>query len=106
MPDGLNEGTQLVAPLPGVIVMCEKNIGEQVQKGDVVLILEAMKMEILITATDPRQGCRDPVQCGRKGGERRGACPDRRERICGNLRTGQAEIPNGSCRLQDEEPEL
>ena len=33
--------------------MCEKNIGEGVQKGDVVLILEAMKMEILITAPSP-----------------------------------------------------
>ena len=53
MPDEPNGGTQLVAPLPGVITMCEKNIGEGVQQGDVVLILEAMKMEILITAPGP-----------------------------------------------------
>ena len=42
--------TRLIAPMPGVIVMCEKNVGEAVQSGDVVLILEAMKMENLITA--------------------------------------------------------
>ena len=53
MPDEVNGGERLVAPLPGVIRMCEKNIGEGVQKGDVVLILEAMKMEILITAPIP-----------------------------------------------------
>jgi biotin carboxyl carrier protein len=46
-PDGV---AQLVAPMPGVIVICEKSVGEQVQKGDVILILEAMKMENLITA--------------------------------------------------------
>ena len=53
MPDESNGGMQLLAPLPGVILMCEKNLGEEVQKGDVVLILEAMKMEILITAPGP-----------------------------------------------------
>ncbi len=53
MPDGLNGETQLVAPLPGMIVMCEKSLGDEVQKGDVVVILEAMKMEILITAPIP-----------------------------------------------------
>jgi len=42
--------SQLVAPMPGVITICEKSIGEEVSKGDVVLILEAMKMEIQITA--------------------------------------------------------
>ncbi len=42
--------TRLIAPMPGVIVMCEKNVGEAVQSGDVVLVLEAMKMENLITA--------------------------------------------------------
>jgi len=41
---------RLVAPMPGVIVICEKMLGEEVQKGDVVLILESMKMENLMTA--------------------------------------------------------
>jgi acetyl-CoA carboxylase carboxyltransferase component len=39
--------------MPGVIKMLEKNVGEAVQKGDVVLIEEAMKMELLITAPIP-----------------------------------------------------
>jgi biotin carboxyl carrier protein len=41
---------KLVAPMPGTIVLCEKNVGEEVLCGDVVLILEAMKMENLITS--------------------------------------------------------
>jgi biotin carboxyl carrier protein len=49
-PDG---ETRLVAPMPGVIVLCEKSIGEDVQRGEAVLILEAMKMENLITAPSP-----------------------------------------------------
>jgi biotin carboxyl carrier protein len=46
----LRPATRLIAPMPGVIVMCEKNVGDPVQSGDVVLVLEAMKMENLITA--------------------------------------------------------
>lgn len=41
---------RLTAPMPGVIALFEKNVGEEVQRGEVVLILEAMKMENLITA--------------------------------------------------------
>ncbi len=33
------------APLPGVIVAVKVNVGERVQTGDVVAVLEAMKME-------------------------------------------------------------
>jgi acetyl-CoA carboxylase carboxyltransferase component len=66
MPDELSDGTPLLSPLPGVIVICEKNIGEQVQKDDVVLILEAMKMQILITAPVP--GTVTSILC--KEGER------------------------------------
>jgi biotin carboxyl carrier protein len=50
---GLSVKAQLVAPMPGVIQICEKNPGDPVQKGDVVLILEAMKMENLITSPVP-----------------------------------------------------
>jgi pyruvate carboxylase subunit B len=45
-----NGGTHLVAPMPGMVVRYHKQPGEQVNKGDVVLILEAMKMENSITA--------------------------------------------------------
>ncbi len=37
--------TQIVAPMPGVIMRCEKKVGEEVKKGDVVVILDAMKVE-------------------------------------------------------------
>jgi biotin carboxyl carrier protein len=42
--------TKLLAPMPGVVTICEKQVGEDVSEGDVVLVLEAMKMENLITA--------------------------------------------------------
>jgi pyruvate carboxylase subunit B len=43
-------GTSIVAPMPGMIIRYEKNVGDEVKTGDVVLILEAMKMENAITA--------------------------------------------------------
>jgi oxaloacetate decarboxylase alpha subunit/pyruvate carboxylase subunit B len=39
------EGTPLPAPMPGMIVKYEKNVGDEVAKGETVVILEAMKME-------------------------------------------------------------
>ena len=39
------EGTAMVAPMPGMIVSYQKNVGDAVEEGDTVLILEAMKME-------------------------------------------------------------
>ncbi len=44
------EGTPFKAPLPGTIVDIKVTAGQQVEVGDVVLILEAMKMENEITA--------------------------------------------------------
>lgn len=44
------EGTPFKAPLPGTIVDIKAAVGQQVAVGDVVLILEAMKMENEITA--------------------------------------------------------
>jgi pyruvate carboxylase subunit B len=38
-------GTLLLAPMPGMIVKYEKNVGDKVSKGDTVVVLEAMKME-------------------------------------------------------------
>jgi pyruvate carboxylase subunit B len=43
-------GTPLVAPMPGMIIRYEVKVGDEVKQGDVVLILEAMKMENSITA--------------------------------------------------------
>lgn len=41
---------QLLAPMPGLIVRCEKTLGEEVEIGNTVLLLEAMKMDNPITA--------------------------------------------------------
>ena len=44
------EGTPLTAPMPGMIVSYEKNVGDEVSEGDTILILEAMKMENALAA--------------------------------------------------------
>ena len=46
------EGTSLTAPMPGMIVKYLKAIGEPVEKGDKVVILEAMKMENALSAPE------------------------------------------------------
>ena len=43
-------GDTLTAPMPGTIISLQKKIGDRVSTGDVVLILEAMKMENEIVA--------------------------------------------------------
>ncbi|MCD6586549.1 MAG: pyruvate carboxylase subunit B [Desulfobacteraceae bacterium] len=39
------DGTPLTAPMPGMIVSYSKSVGDSVEKGDPVVVLEAMKME-------------------------------------------------------------
>ena len=43
-------GTQLAAPMPGLIIRYLKNVGDKVTKGEAVVVLEAMKMENALTA--------------------------------------------------------
>ena len=43
-PTGIGEGTLVKAPMPGSINDVSVKTGDQVRKGDVLLILEAMKM--------------------------------------------------------------
>lgn len=43
-------GTKLTAPMPGMLVTFKVEDGATVKKGDVVLVLEAMKMENDISA--------------------------------------------------------
>ncbi len=43
-------GTQVVAPMPGSIVNINVSAGQTVKAGDVLIVLEAMKMENDITA--------------------------------------------------------
>jgi pyruvate carboxylase subunit B len=44
------DGTPLLAPMPGMIVKYEKNVGDAVTHGETVVVLEAMKMENALAA--------------------------------------------------------
>lgn len=46
----VTSGTKVNAPMPGMIKALSLNEGAQVKKGDVILVLEAMKMDNDITA--------------------------------------------------------
>lgn len=43
-------GTQIVAPMPGSIININVSAGQAIKAGDVLIVLEAMKMENDITA--------------------------------------------------------
>ena len=49
-PEGTGAGEPVVCGTAGKVWKIEKNTGDQVSKGDTVLILEAMKMEIPVVA--------------------------------------------------------
>ena len=44
------DGTQIKAPMPGTVLAVKKNVGDAVKAGDVIVVLEAMKMENDIVA--------------------------------------------------------
>ncbi len=44
------DGTQVKAPMPGTILAVKKSVGDPVKAGDVIVVLEAMKMENDIVA--------------------------------------------------------
>jgi 3-methylcrotonyl-CoA carboxylase alpha subunit len=46
--------SKMTAPMPGLVKLVHAKIGQKVAKGDALLVLEAMKMEHVITA--PRDG--------------------------------------------------
>lgn len=45
-----SNGEQIKAPMPGIILNCKVTTGTKVKRGDVLFILEAMKMENEIVA--------------------------------------------------------
>lgn len=51
---GTEGSVKIAAPMPGKILAVKANIGQAVKRGDVVMVLEAMKMENEITA--PQDG--------------------------------------------------
>lgn len=44
------DGTKVIAPMPGTILAVNKAVGDAVNAGDIIVILEAMKMENEIVA--------------------------------------------------------
>ncbi len=44
-PSGGGETHKVNAPMPGLVLRIEKNVGDTVQEGDLIMVLEAMKME-------------------------------------------------------------
>jgi pyruvate carboxylase subunit B len=54
-------GTKVEAPMPGMVIRYEVKVGDSVKEGDVVMILEAMKMENSILA--PVSGTIKQVCC-------------------------------------------
>ena len=55
------DGTPMTAPMPGMIVSVEKKVGETVNKGETVIVLEAMKMENALPA--PVSGTVRAISC-------------------------------------------
>ena len=55
------DGTAVAAPMPGLIVSIEKKVGDAVEAGETVVILEAMKMENALTA--PAAGTVKAINC-------------------------------------------
>lgn len=49
---GAEGSVKIAAPMPGKILAIKANAGQAVKRGDVVMILEAMKMENEITAPE------------------------------------------------------
>ena len=47
---GAEGATKITAPMPGKILSIKANVGASVKKGDVILVLEAMKMENEVSA--------------------------------------------------------
>jgi pyruvate carboxylase subunit B len=52
--DDAAQGTPVTAPMPGMVIRYEKQVGEAVEEGETVVVIEAMKMENALPA--PKSG--------------------------------------------------
>ena len=63
-------GTEIVAPMPGLVLAVHRSAGAAVRRGDLICVIEAMKMELQITA--PADGLVNRVLCAPGDQVRRG----------------------------------
>lgn len=64
-PQSNNLGsTEIISPMPGVVVILEREVGEEVEIGDPLLTVEAMKMELVVRAKQRGQISRIHVSVG------------------------------------------
>ena len=60
-PSAGSDDTLLAAPMPASVLRVDVSAGQRVQRGDVLLVLEAMKIELPIKS--PRDGMVRDVKC-------------------------------------------
>ena len=70
--------TPITAPMVGKILKVEKNVGDHVEEDDVVIVMEAMKMEIPVVA--PTSGTLKALKVA-TGTSRRGRSSSGRDRL-------------------------
>lgn len=63
-------GSEITAPMPGVVLVVHARPGQRVKRGDLVCVVEAMKMELRVEA--PADGTVTKVLCGQGDQVRRG----------------------------------
>ena len=63
-PDSQLEAGSMLAPMPGTVVRTPVTVGDEVEAGQVVLVMEAMKMEHAITAVADSIVSELPVSVG------------------------------------------
>jgi 3-methylcrotonyl-CoA carboxylase alpha subunit len=63
-------GNEITAPMPGVVLALHARPGQRVKRGDLVCVVEAMKMELRVEA--PADGTVTKVLCAQGDQVRRG----------------------------------
>jgi len=63
-------GTEITAPMPGVVLSVHASAGQRVKRGDLVCVVEAMKMELRVEA--PSEGTVTKVLCAQGDQVKRG----------------------------------
>ena len=65
-------GTEITAPMPGIVIAVHARSGQRVKRGDLVCVVEAMKMELRVEA--PGDGTLTKILCAQGDQVRRGQC--------------------------------